>query len=419
MPTTDLDRLRFFATAPSRWDGDDDAAADAITTTAHPALNRFLLSSQEYVSCVLWNGLYHTTGPDIVRTLVFRFEVSIFEPFVLGGDGPSPAPCTNNMKKFQEGVFSDLCNLKPHIDASLEEPKYQCIPSQKMQKVFYWFSVPHNRLFLDALERDLKREKMGLEPTTHITGEPALSFIYDDTKSLYNQFVVGRVDEVSCPGARKSFVSASGSASERDDEAPVLFLARFSLLERKTRFTRRRPGWQHKPLRLGLGLGAGEEEERRGWSRHPLQDMLAALQAQVQQPLRSREDSMREAYAATQQLRMQRGAHNAGAVAPGSDATGAAPKQPKTKVFFCPLCSCGRLFKRMEHVRRHLHTHTVERPFACARCNKRFWSINNANRHLRTLVRVEGGGDAGSRGDEGGGEGEEVDELLGDEDREI
>ncbi|KAJ6550832.1 hypothetical protein DFH09DRAFT_849722, partial [Mycena vulgaris] len=50
----------------------------------------------------------------------------------------------------------------------------------------------------------------------------------------------------------------------------------------------------------------------------------------------------------------------------------AAPEQPKTKVFFCPLCSCGRLFKRMEHVRRHLRTHTVERPFACARCNKRF-----------------------------------------------
>ncbi|KAJ6550833.1 STE like transcription factor-domain-containing protein, partial [Mycena vulgaris] len=97
-----------------------------------------------------------------------------------------------NMKKFQEGVFSDLRNLKPHVDASLEEPKsplldllfkYQCIPSQKKQKVFYWFSVPHNRLFLDALERDLKRVKMGLEPTTHITGKPALSFIYDDMKS--------------------------------------------------------------------------------------------------------------------------------------------------------------------------------------------------------------------------------------------
>ncbi|KAJ6460489.1 STE like transcription factor-domain-containing protein, partial [Mycena vitilis] len=97
-----------------------------------------------------------------------------------------------NLKKFEEGIFSDLRCLKPGADACLEEPKsaflellfkYQCIRSQKKQKVFYWFSVPHDRLFLDALERDLKREKMGLEPTTKVTGEPALSFTYDSKKS--------------------------------------------------------------------------------------------------------------------------------------------------------------------------------------------------------------------------------------------
>jgi len=38
------------------------------------------------------------------------------------------------------------------------------------------FSVPHDRLFLDALERDLKREKGGQEPTTTVAGEPARSF---------------------------------------------------------------------------------------------------------------------------------------------------------------------------------------------------------------------------------------------------
>ncbi|KIM89833.1 hypothetical protein PILCRDRAFT_36344, partial [Piloderma croceum F 1598] len=115
--------------------------------------------------------------------LVFRFE-AFGRP-------------VRNMKKFEEGIFSDLRNLKPGVDACLEEPKspfldllfkYQCIRTQKKQKVFYWqrthrFSVPHDRLFLDALERDLKREKMGLEPTTVITGEPALSFTYDSKRS--------------------------------------------------------------------------------------------------------------------------------------------------------------------------------------------------------------------------------------------
>ncbi|KIJ24672.1 hypothetical protein M422DRAFT_127323, partial [Sphaerobolus stellatus SS14] len=106
--------------------------------------------------------------------LVFRFE-AFGRP-------------VRNMKKFEEGIFSDLRNLKPGQDACLEEPKspfldllfkFQCIRTQKKQKVFYWFSVPHDRLFIDALERDLKREKMGHESTTAVVTEPALSFAYD------------------------------------------------------------------------------------------------------------------------------------------------------------------------------------------------------------------------------------------------
>lgn len=108
-----LDRLKFFlATAPSRWDSAASNANPSSSSSAggdyapfgpggsstgpfgstgaysglgiepayhhappHPALNRFLLPNQEFVTCVLWNGLYHITGTDIVRALVFRFEV--------------------------------------------------------------------------------------------------------------------------------------------------------------------------------------------------------------------------------------------------------------------------------------------------------------------------------------------------------
>ncbi len=101
-----------------------------------------------------------------------------------------------NSKKFEEGIFSDLRNLKSGTDASLEEPKSafldflyknNCIRTQKKQKVFYWYSVPHDRLFLDALERDLKREKMGQEATTMAVSEPALSFEFDSSQSLFEQ----------------------------------------------------------------------------------------------------------------------------------------------------------------------------------------------------------------------------------------
>jgi transcription factor STE12 len=47
--------------------------------------------------------------------------------------------------------------------------------------------VPHDRLFLDALERDLKREKMGQEATTMAVSEPALSFEFDSSQSLFEQ----------------------------------------------------------------------------------------------------------------------------------------------------------------------------------------------------------------------------------------
>ncbi|KAJ3203663.1 homeodomain transcription factor ste12 [Dinochytrium kinnereticum] len=144
-----LESLKLFlATAPSTWDPDQ-------------VIKHFTLPSGENVSCVLWNNLFHITGTDIVRSLTFRFA-AFGRP-------------VKNMKKFEEGVFSDLRNLKPGIDATLEEPrsefleflfKANSIRTQKKQKVFYWFSVPHDRLFMDALERDLKRESLGIEPTT-------------------------------------------------------------------------------------------------------------------------------------------------------------------------------------------------------------------------------------------------------------
>ncbi|KAJ6486695.1 hypothetical protein C8R45DRAFT_995563 [Mycena sanguinolenta] len=277
----DLDRLRsFLATAPSRWEveGEDSSPHclahnpypasnsysfnnvssspsaysssygypnnygnidpnHAITRTSHPALNRFLLPSQEHVSCVLWDGSYYISGTDIVRLLVFRFE-AFSRP-------------VRDRRKFEEGVFSDLRKLKPGVDACLEEPKspfldllykYQCIRTQKKQKVFYWFSVPHDRLFLDALERDLKREKLGLKPTTEITGEPALSFTYDDKKSLYEQFVAnsdvfnpdeGTSSPASSRNASVFYSSRNGVGVEARSEVMAPFIAMFLLFKGK------------------------------------------------------------------------------------------------------------------------------------------------------------------------------------------
>jgi transcription factor STE12 len=145
-----------------------------------------------------------------VRCLSFRFQ-AFGRP-------------VKNSKKFEEGIFSDLRNLKAGTDASLEEPKSpfldflyknNCIRTQKKQKVFYWYSVPHDRLFLDALERDLKREKMGQEATTVAVSEPALSFEFDSSQSLFEQLTKAQQ-------ANTSSFAANAATTYSQSASPIL-----------------------------------------------------------------------------------------------------------------------------------------------------------------------------------------------------
>jgi transcription factor STE12 len=114
-------------------------------------------------------------------------------------------------------------------------------------------------LFLDALERDLKREKMGLEPTTVIGGEPALSFTYDPKRSLYEQFckaqggyegegeleaAVRRADELAGDdGASDNASSADEGAGQKGMSAihsNPTFHSMFSLFEGSPTYKQRR-----------------------------------------------------------------------------------------------------------------------------------------------------------------------------------
>lgn len=166
-----IEDLKFFlATAPANWQ-------------ENQVIRRYYLNSDEgFVSCVYWNNLYFITGTDIVRCIVYKFEH--FGRKIV------------DRKKFEEGIFSDLRNLKIGTDAILEPPrsefleflfKNSCLRTQKKQKVFFWFNVPHDKLMADALERDLKKEKLGQNATTVACKEPALSFNYDESQNLFSQ----------------------------------------------------------------------------------------------------------------------------------------------------------------------------------------------------------------------------------------
>ncbi|KAL3232746.1 Protein STE12 [Nakaseomyces bracarensis] len=200
-----IEDLKYFlATAPMNWH-------------ENQVIRRYYLSnSKGFISCVFWDNLFYITGTDIVKTCAYKMEKF--------------GRKINDRKKFEEGLFSDLRNLKCGVDATLEQPKSKflkflyrnlCLKTQKKRKVFFWFSVPHERLFADALERDLKKEHHGNEASTIAVHEPAVSFKYDPKSKLPLEIQISRyIASKKCQdnesvdnGANKTKKSTLGSES--------------------------------------------------------------------------------------------------------------------------------------------------------------------------------------------------------------
>ncbi|WWC67640.1 uncharacterized protein I206_101550 [Kwoniella pini CBS 10737] len=79
--------------------------------------------------------------------------------------------------------------------------------------------------------------------------------------------------------------------------------------------------------------------------------------------------------------------HQLGQAVPGTSGS----TIPPSKGFSCPLLSCGRLFKRLEQLKRHVRTHTQERPYECTRCAKRFSRSDNLTQHIKTHEKADRG----------------------------
>ena len=384
--------------------------------------------------------------------------------------------------------------------------KYQCIRTQKKQKVFYWYSVPHDRLFLDALDRDLKREKMGHPPTTHVVGEPALSFTYDPKRTLYDQYAkkstatelesdqdadLSESDTDSLVGAtgidnlhidaedsemsdpdhlqRSHYKSYGNNNSSNSSNSNVtsFFSNLFGIFEGSPTYKqRRKKGHAQSSLSRSVSRSSSVSSPHirpddlvdRGRSRniasgyhHP----GASLSRERSQPYPSpyshihRQHSLphlpptdapfhydeiptdttplfhqqatgdlmpidrytrkslpdvnpiiSHGFTAQQQTLQQSNPFSVEDSSIGYDTFPAVSSHSspglhydidhKHRAHTCPLISCNKLFKRTEHLKRHLRTHTLEKPFICPVCHKHFSRRDNLNQHIKIHDRSDG-----------------------------
>ncbi|OZJ02860.1 hypothetical protein BZG36_04089 [Bifiguratus adelaidae] len=495
-----IDELKeFLAAAPYRLSAQASGTEEVL---------QFPLPTGESITCCRWiDGLFYITGTDIVRSLAFRLY-AFGRPIC-------------NAKKFEEGVFSDLRSLKPGTAAILEESKSDfleflhkngCIRTQKKQKVFYWQSVPHDQLFLDALDRDMKREQIGAEGGTSAHAEPAISFSLQPPEPLESDMIDMSSDkerdvssctqsplsDISSPGApiASSEVSVWPGSSECFPGAglqpyslpmwPTVDYGHMSQLPMD-------PDWSQKFDQLSLNIAqeslaqyhplagypddainsapfiastieqpcdhrwmqngsVGPSGEDTGTnssfdtayfqSHHPHHPTTIAVPLcsesydhdstmdakpgmDVLMPLlttfppgfnpgRRRSSSLSAVPSAltaetklTTASTTERSSTKNGRKRANSDPDIGALKGlesecpeenesdseksgdlPSTdKQFVCPFQSCPRLFKRLEHVRRHLRTHTLERPYKCTECGKSFSRSDNLAQHKKTHIR--------------------------------
>lgn len=331
-----VNRLKIFlATAPADW-------------SPSYKIKRFVFPNGDKIACVLWDSLFHITGTDIVKIITFRFS--------------SIGRTISNVRKFEEGIFSDLRNLKAGIDATLEPAKSdflaflfrnRTIRTQKKQKIFYWFSVNHDKLFMDALERDLKRE-FPLYPDIPEDGKTSqmLHMAKMQCSGIYQS---SNMNEQQLPKLQVAPTLATSEAMTPSNPTPG------GLLDQALKAFAVDPlglspnGFFFNNNSTFQSLNGSQVEPNSEWNK---QSEMAQVPQMDWDEFSKNELSSTESFY---------------------------EEDAYQRVFTCPELNCGASFKRKQHLIRHQQSHDGGRQFHCLfdGCNKSFTRADNLSAHER------------------------------------
>lgn len=63
-------------------------------------------------------------------------------------------------------------------------------------------------------------------------------------------------------------------------------------------------------------------------------------------------------------------------------------RKASSKSLDCPFDGCGKTFGRQDHLKKHILTHTGEKPFPCPQCGKRFSRMDKLKCHQQVIMLV-------------------------------
>lgn len=271
------------------------------------------------------------------------------------------------------------------MDASLEDAKSdllaflhqnKCIRTQKKQKVFYWFSVPHDRLFMDALERDLKREALGLSSTSESREKMDLTLTLELAKQQCRPIIELEDLEASNLDLEMQTQTIAHMTPELASVTPALSHASYDAVSSST----------YMDLLSIMGHGS-EKGSVAGSPMMSLATLPVAGSQLGHDHIKSESivDSPRMGHVRS--------------LSQGSDDT-TETCDSASKVFRCAFNGCGRSFKRHQHLQRHVISHTGEKPFVCnfPGCGRGFSRADNLSVHQKRHLPPQGNGSPHSTG---------------------